>query len=63
MKTVAFSTGAPLVMRAARTRTLYFSEAEATGGGTDFYITEEGKVPGYLTRAASTPTSLSDRDR
>ena len=46
VKTVAFSAGAPLgSVRAARTRTLYFSEAEATGGGTDFYITEEGKVP------------------
>jgi FtsP/CotA-like multicopper oxidase with cupredoxin domain len=32
-------------VRAVRSRTLYFSEAQAPGGGTDFFITEEGKTP------------------
>jgi FtsP/CotA-like multicopper oxidase with cupredoxin domain len=37
---------APLAgTRAARSRTLYFSEAQAAEGGTAFFITEEGHTP------------------
>ena len=32
-------------VRAVRSRTLYFSEAQASGGGTAFFITEEGNRP------------------
>ena len=32
-------------MRAVRSRKLYFSEASSPGGGTDFFITEEGHTP------------------
>jgi FtsP/CotA-like multicopper oxidase with cupredoxin domain len=31
--------------RAVRSRTLYFSEAQARGGGTDYFITAEGRTP------------------
>jgi FtsP/CotA-like multicopper oxidase with cupredoxin domain len=31
--------------RAVRARTLYFSEAQAPNGGTDYFITEEGRTP------------------
>jgi FtsP/CotA-like multicopper oxidase with cupredoxin domain len=45
VKAVASAVRAPLAsVRAARTRVLYFSEAQAAGGGTDFFITEEGKA-------------------
>ena len=44
--TVASSIHASLAsVRAFRARTLYFSEAQAAGGGTDYFITEEGSTP------------------
>jgi FtsP/CotA-like multicopper oxidase with cupredoxin domain len=32
-------------VRAVRSRTLYFSEAQSAAGGTDYFITEEGRTP------------------
>jgi hypothetical protein len=44
--TVSFPRRVPLGgVRAVRSRTLYFSEAQSPGGGTDYFITEEGHTP------------------
>lgn len=44
--TAALTRRAPLAgVRAVRSRTLYFSEAQAPGGETDYFMTEEGHTP------------------
>ena len=44
--TAAAALAAPLAgVRAIHSRALYFSEAQAPGGATDYFVTEEGRTP------------------
>lgn len=46
LETVTSPLHAPLAaLRPVRSRTLYFSEAQTAAGGTDYFITEEGRTP------------------
>ena len=46
VQAVASAHRTPLgAVRAVRSRKLYFSEAQTAGGGTDYFITEEGRTP------------------